>query len=188
MSFSSNIFTNLPLVHTLNPDFLGQQLWLCFSAGSWMSSRETPELSPRQIPELVFLWSSRRRQLEVPGLRMFVTLLLHRIKIPELRTFTNSGLHRFRASENREFPAPEKHVSRTLSNLTLRGWRVFLNSPTMTEQNSHCSDGWWLTEQCWGACLNKKLTDKNNFPRYMAFLFDVSNSAGKKRKMKIAES
>jgi hypothetical protein len=54
MSFSCNIFTNPPLVHTLNPDFLGQQLWLCFSPGSWMSSRETPELGPEQIPELAF--------------------------------------------------------------------------------------------------------------------------------------
>jgi hypothetical protein len=54
MSFSYNIFTNLPLVHTQNPDFLGQQLWLCFFVGSWMSSRVTPELGPRQIPESAF--------------------------------------------------------------------------------------------------------------------------------------
>jgi hypothetical protein len=54
MSFPPNIFTNLPLVHTLNPDFLGQQLWLCFSAGSWMSSCVTPEQGPRQIPESAF--------------------------------------------------------------------------------------------------------------------------------------
>jgi hypothetical protein len=122
MSFSSNIFTNQPLVHTLNPDFLGQQLWLCFSAGSWMSPRVTPELSLRHIPESVGLrffigscmssrvtpklgpWqipepaifrSSRHRQLETPGFRMFVTPFLHRIKIPELHTFANSRLHRF---------------------------------------------------------------------------------------------
>jgi hypothetical protein len=31
MSFSSHIFTSLPLVHTPNPDFLGRQHWLCFS-------------------------------------------------------------------------------------------------------------------------------------------------------------
>jgi hypothetical protein len=54
LSFSSNIFTNLPLVHTLNPDFLGQQLWLCFPPSSWMSSRETPELGLQQFPELAF--------------------------------------------------------------------------------------------------------------------------------------
>jgi hypothetical protein len=60
MSFLSNIFTNLPLVHTLNPDFLGQQLWLCFSANSWTSSRVTPELGPREIPESAFASSSVR--------------------------------------------------------------------------------------------------------------------------------
>jgi hypothetical protein len=86
-----------------------------------MSSRVTPELGPQQIPELAFIRSSCHSQPEVLGLRMSVTLLLHRMKIPKLHTFANSGLHRFRASENREFPAPEKHVSRTLSNLTLRG-------------------------------------------------------------------
>jgi hypothetical protein len=31
MSFSSHTFTSLSLVHTPNPDFLGRQLWLCFS-------------------------------------------------------------------------------------------------------------------------------------------------------------
>jgi hypothetical protein len=65
MSFSSNTFTNLPLVHTLNPDFLGQQLWLCFSSDSWMSSCVTPELGLRQIPELAFASSSVRGCLHV---------------------------------------------------------------------------------------------------------------------------
>jgi hypothetical protein len=60
MSFPPNIFTILPLVHTLNPDFLGQQLWLCFSTSSWMSSRVTPELSLQQIPESAFASSSVR--------------------------------------------------------------------------------------------------------------------------------
>jgi hypothetical protein len=90
----------------------------------------TPELSPWQIPESAVLRSSGHRQLETPGFRMFVTPFLHRIQIPELRTFATSRLHRFQASENREFPAPEKHVSRTLLKSTIRGWRVFLNSPT----------------------------------------------------------
>jgi hypothetical protein len=60
MSFLSNTFTSLPLVHTQNPDFLGQQLWLCFFVGSWMSLRVTPELGPRQIPESAFASSSVR--------------------------------------------------------------------------------------------------------------------------------
>jgi hypothetical protein len=86
-----------------------------------MSSRVTAELGPRQIPESTVLRSSRHRQLEVPGFRMFATPFLHRIKIPELHAFANPRLHRFQASENREFLVPEKHVSRTLSNLAFRG-------------------------------------------------------------------
>jgi hypothetical protein len=52
LSFLPNIFTNLPLVHTPNPDFLGLQLWLCFSPGSWMYSHKTPEPGLQQIPEV----------------------------------------------------------------------------------------------------------------------------------------
>jgi hypothetical protein len=163
MSFSSNIFTNLPLVHTQNPDFLGQQLWFCFSVGSSMSSRVTPEpgprqipdfgfrfskdscmslrvtpeLSPRQIPESAIFRSSRHRQLQIPGFRMFVTPPLHRTMTPEFCAFANPRPHGSQASENREFPVPEKHVSRTLSNLTFRGWRVFLNSPTLEKVSSN---------------------------------------------------
>jgi hypothetical protein len=56
--------------------------------------------------------------------------------IPELHIFANPRLRRFQASENCEFPVPEKHVSITLSNLTFRGWRVFLNSPTVAPRGS----------------------------------------------------
>jgi hypothetical protein len=86
-----------------------------------MSSRVTPEPGPQQIPESAVLRSSRHRQLEVPGFRMFATPPLHRITIPELHAFANPRLHKFQSSENREFPVPEKHVSRTLSNLAFRG-------------------------------------------------------------------
>jgi hypothetical protein len=130
MSFSSNIFTSLPPVHTQNPDFLGRQLWHCFFAGSWISPCMTPELGPRQTPESAALRSSRHRQLEISGFRMFATPHLLRITIPEIRKFANLKLRRFQAPENREIPAPEKHTSRTSSNSTFRGWRVFLNSPT----------------------------------------------------------
>jgi hypothetical protein len=90
------------------------RIGLRFFIGSCMSLRVIPE-RPRRIPESIVLRSSRHRQLEVPGFRMFVTPFLHRIKIPELRTFANLRL------QSCEFPAPEKHVSRTLSNLTFRG-------------------------------------------------------------------
>jgi hypothetical protein len=45
--------------------------------------------------------------------------------------FANLKLRRSQIPENREFPAPEKHISRTSLNSTFRGWRVFLNSPTL---------------------------------------------------------
>jgi hypothetical protein len=89
-----------------------------FFEGSCMSPRVTPELDPRLIPESVIFRSSRHRQLEVPGFRMSVTPPLHRTMMPEFYAFANLRLHRSQASENREFPVPEKHVSRTLSNLT----------------------------------------------------------------------
>jgi hypothetical protein len=109
---------------------------LCFFVGSCMSSRVTPELGLRQIPESAALRSSCHRQLEVPGFCMFATPRLHRITIPELRTFANPRLRRFQASENREFPVPEKHVSRTLSNLNVSRVTVFLNSPTLDPRGS----------------------------------------------------
>jgi hypothetical protein len=88
---------------------------------SCMSSRVTPELGPREILESAIFRSSRHRQLEVPGFRMFATPPLHRTTIPEFHAFANPRLHRFQASEIREFPVPEKHVSRALSNLTVDG-------------------------------------------------------------------
>jgi hypothetical protein len=127
-----NVFTRNSRTKSLTDSWIG----LCFFIGSCMSSRVTPELGPRQIPESAVFRSSRHRRLEVPGFRMFVTPFLHWIQIPELHTFANSGLLRFQASEIREFPAPEKYVSRTLSNLTFRGWRVLLNSPTLAPRGS----------------------------------------------------
>jgi hypothetical protein len=114
-------FVNVITRDTRTGSSTDSRIGLRFFIGSCMSSRVTPDLGPRRIPESAVLRSSRHRQLEVPGFRMFVTLFLHRVKIPKLRTFANPRLHRFQASENREFPAPEKHVSRTLSDLTLRG-------------------------------------------------------------------
>jgi hypothetical protein len=136
MSFSSEIFTSLPPVHTQNPDFLGRQLWLCFFASSWISPCRTSELDSRQIPESAALRGLRLRQLEVPGFCVFVTPRLPRTKIPEIRMFANLKLRRSLIPENREFLVPEKHISRTLSNSTFLGWRVFLNSPTLAPRGS----------------------------------------------------
>jgi hypothetical protein len=156
MSFSSNIFENLPLVHTLNPDFLGQQLWLCFSPGSWMSSRETPEFGLQQIPELAFtsppVRACPRAQLPNLALDRFPNRPssdVLAIDSSRLRASACSWPHFFTESRSPNFAhsrirgstgsrlpkivnslPPEKHVSRTLLNSTFRGWRVFLNSPT----------------------------------------------------------
>jgi hypothetical protein len=166
MSFSSNIFTNLPLVYTLNPDFLGQQLWLCFSAGSWMSSRETPEQSPRQIPELAFTSSPVRECLhtKLPNrvLDRFPNCTSSEVRAPPAwgsgpphvrdpitppnQDSWTSYIREFGASKNREFPGPEKYVSRTLSNLSFRGWRVFLNSPTLAPRGSGLTPTIWFHE------------------------------------------
>jgi hypothetical protein len=135
MSFLSHIFTSLPLVHSLNPDFLGQ-LWLCFFSGSWIPPRMTSEPDSRQIPESAVLRSSWLCQFEVPGFRVFMTPSLRRFKIPENRMFANLRLRRSKIPENRECPAPVKHISRTSLTSMFRGWRVFLNSPTIWNQRA----------------------------------------------------
>jgi hypothetical protein len=54
MSFTSHIFTSLPLVHTPNPDFLRRRLWLCF-----LLIRESPRSGNLYAPWLPNLTSSR---------------------------------------------------------------------------------------------------------------------------------
>jgi hypothetical protein len=50
--------------------------------------------------------------------------------------FATLRLHRFEIPENHKCLAPEKHISRTSLNSTFRGWRVFLNSPTLAPRGS----------------------------------------------------
>jgi hypothetical protein len=162
MSFSSNIFTNLPLVHTQNPDFLGQQLWLCFSVGSWMSPRVTPEPGPRQIPESAFAsssvhaclrpwlpnWVSDRFPNQPPSeVRAIASSRFRASACSRLHVFTESWSPNFTHSRIRGFAGsrPPKIVSSLfLKNmpqelcqiLTFRVWRVFLNSPTLAPRGS----------------------------------------------------
>jgi hypothetical protein len=154
--FPPNIFTSLPLVHTLNPDFLGLQLWLCFSRGSWMSSPEIPELGLRRIPQVTLVsqlvracpcaWVPNRVFTKFPNQQFFRSSAYQQLRFRapacswllllsnqdsrtlHIREFETSQVQ---ASKNREFPAPEKHALRTSLNSTFRGWRVFLNSPTV---------------------------------------------------------
>jgi hypothetical protein len=112
-----------------------------FFIGSCMSSRVTPELGLRQIPESAALRSSRYRQLEVPGFCMFATPRLHRIMIPELHAFANPRLRRFQASENRELPVPEKHASRTLSNPDVSSVTGFPEFPNTSPSGKRVDSG-----------------------------------------------
>jgi hypothetical protein len=119
---------------------------------SWTSPFATFELDFRQIPELAILRSSWLRRFEIPEFRMFPTLRLRRFKIPENRMFATLRLHRSKIpenlmsatprlrrsqiAENRKFLSPEKHISRTSLNSMFRGWRVFLNSPTLNPMDA----------------------------------------------------
>jgi hypothetical protein len=147
MSFSSHIFTSLPLVHTSNPDFLGRQLWLCFLpvrefsvrdfqnrllADSRISTLRSSWLRWFEIPAFRKFMTPRLRRFVIPESRMFATPKFRRPKIPENRMFATPRLHRSKIPENRMCLAPEKHISRTSLNWMFRGWRVFLNSPTLS--------------------------------------------------------
>jgi hypothetical protein len=138
MSFPSHTFTSLQLVHTLNPDLLGWQLWLCFSLirefpvqdfrSSWLCRFEILDFRMFMIPMI--------HRFKIPENRMFVTPRLRGPKIPENRLFVTLRLRRPKIPENRMSLAPEKHISRTFLNSTFWAWQVFLNSPTIAPQGS----------------------------------------------------
>jgi hypothetical protein len=103
MSFTSHTFTSLPLVHTLNPDFLRRQLWLCFllvrecsRSGSlhapWFPNSSSPYSRISQIPEVrgfagSWLWVFTNSQLQGrAGLRLRV------IARSRLQDFESSGV------------------------------------------------------------------------------------------------
>jgi hypothetical protein len=98
--------------------------------------RLNPEQSLHQVPESAIFPKFGLSTVEIPGSRVFVTPPSRRIRIPELCTFANSRLRRSQVSENREFPALEKHALKTSLSSMFRGWRVFLNSPTIKKDIS----------------------------------------------------
>jgi hypothetical protein len=144
MSFSSHTFTSLPLVHTLNPDFLRRQLWLCFLLVcefpcSWLRRFEipnrcvfaTPRLRRFKIPDHCVFATPRLHRFKIPNYRVFATPRFRRFKIPYHREFMTSGLRRFEIPENRKCFAPKKHISRTLLNFDVSrvtGFPEFPNS------------------------------------------------------------
>jgi hypothetical protein len=74
MSFSFHTFTSLPLVHTLNPNFLGWQLGLCFSPvrefpRSWLPNQTSDRSRISRLMKFVISpvrdsWKSRVRDSE----------------------------------------------------------------------------------------------------------------------------
>jgi hypothetical protein len=142
MSFSSRTFTSLPLVHTLNPDFLRRHLWLCFLlAREFRCSQNLrapwlPNLTFERFPNFPVFRSSWLRRFEIPDHRVFATPRLRGFKIPDHRVFATSRLRRFKIPDHRECFAPKKLISRTSLNSTFRGWRVFLNPPTLAPRGS----------------------------------------------------
>jgi hypothetical protein len=147
----SHIYTPTTSSHS-KPGLFGTTTLTLLLAGSWISPFATSELDFRQIPELAILWNSWLRRFDTPGFRMFTTPRLHRFEIPDDRMFATLRLRRFEIIENRMFATlrlrrfeipenckcliPEKHISRTSLNSTFRGWRVFLNSPTLAPRGS----------------------------------------------------
>jgi hypothetical protein len=103
MSFTSHIFTSLPLplVHTLNPDFLRWHLWLCF-----LLVREYPHSGNFHIP-----WLPNSSSIILPNftdsrssrLRGFVGSRFQAIARSRLRGFESSGFQIFASSRLRDF-------------------------------------------------------------------------------------
>jgi hypothetical protein len=110
MSFTSHTFTSLPLVHTPNPDFLRQRLWLGF-----LLVRESPHsgnfhmpwlpnLGVQRIPEfrrLPISWP--RTSSQVRDLRSFAGLRLQIFTGSRLPSFAGSRLQIFASSRLRSF-------------------------------------------------------------------------------------
>jgi hypothetical protein len=122
MFFTSHTFTSLPLVHTPNPDFLRQRLWLGF-----LLVRESPHSGNLHTPRLpnsnfsgfpnsvdsrfhgfadswlqVFTGSRPQelRRSKASDLHRFATSELRRFKIRDLRKFATSELRRLKSPEN----------------------------------------------------------------------------------------
>jgi hypothetical protein len=91
MSFTSHTFTSLPLVHTLNPDFLRRQLWLCFllvrecSRSGSLHAPWFPNSSSNIFPNFADSRSSWLRRFMALSLHEFATSGPSRFKIPSYR-------------------------------------------------------------------------------------------------------
>jgi hypothetical protein len=150
--YISYIYKSAISSHT-KPGLFGTTTLTLLLTGSWISPFVTSEPDFQHILEFPVSWISWLRPSEIPDFRMFGTPRLHRSKIPESRLFVTSRFHKFKIpenrmfailrprglkiSENRDFFAPEKHILRISLSSTFRGWRVFLNSPTVKTTRKH---------------------------------------------------
>jgi hypothetical protein len=99
MSFTSDTFTSVLLVHTQNPDFLRRRLWLCFllvresSHSGNLRAPWLPNLSSSRLPNFT---DSRFHDLQVRGFGS-----------SRVRDFEASQVHGFGSSRVRDFEASQ---------------------------------------------------------------------------------
>jgi hypothetical protein len=153
MYFTSHTFTSLPLVHTLNPDFFETTTLTLLLTDSWMLSFR--KFSRTLIPELVLHHIPEFRRFP-----QFVASQVHGFESSRIRNLgaqqvqdsepsrvRDSGTSRVRQSSSlciRDFKTtwipnsrslwvlcPWKLTSQISLTSTFRGWRVFLNYPTL---------------------------------------------------------
>jgi hypothetical protein len=94
MSFTPYTFTSLPLVHTLNPNFLRRHLWLCF-----LLVREFPRsgnLRAPWLPNLTFNGFPNFADSRSSWPCRFMASSLHEFATPRLREFKIQTIARSR--------------------------------------------------------------------------------------------
>jgi hypothetical protein len=102
MSSTSHTFTSLPLVHTLNPDFLRRHLWLCFllvresSRSGNLRAPWLPNLTFSRFPNFTDSRISWLCRFMASSLYEFATPKLRRFKIPDHRVLATPRLRRFK--------------------------------------------------------------------------------------------
>jgi hypothetical protein len=108
MSFSSHTFTSLPLVHTPNPDFLGRQLWLCFSLVREFPRSRLPNQTSDRFPnfpssEVRDFTGSRFQTFACSWLRGFADSRFPKIACPRLQGFAGPRFLKVACSRLRGF-------------------------------------------------------------------------------------
>jgi hypothetical protein len=138
MSITSYTFTSLPLVHTLNLDFLGRRLWLCF-----LLVRESPRSANLRTLCLPNLISSR--------LPNFMISQVHGVESSRIRDFRASSIRDSRSLHVRDFGSFAGSRFQTFAHSRLWGFagsrfqtfahsRLFEASHVQDSRSSHICD------------------------------------------------